>query len=109
MSVFDVGAYQSDINPHLHAAEITYIFSSNVVCLMTDLFIAQNLMLIKISSFCMIYFIHWNDISEKRFLTSCNMRKFASVDLICGVMEMAASINLFLFLLNKNVVIVKNK
>jgi hypothetical protein len=27
MSVFDVGAYQSDVNPHLHVAEITYIFS----------------------------------------------------------------------------------
>jgi len=80
-----------------------------VDCLMTDLFIAQNLVLLKISSFCMIYFMHWNDISEKRFLTLCNMRRFASVDLICGVMEMATSINLFLFLLNKNVVIVKNK
>jgi len=58
MSVFDVGAYQSDINTQLHAAEITYIFSSNVVSLMTDLFIAQNLVLIKISSFCRMYFMH---------------------------------------------------
>jgi len=37
------------------------------------------------------------------------MRRFAAVDLICSVMEMATSINLFLFMLNKNVVIVKNK
>jgi hypothetical protein len=37
------------------------------------------------------------------------MRRFASIDLICSVMEMATGIDLFLFLLNKNVVIVKKK
>jgi hypothetical protein len=37
------------------------------------------------------------------------MRRLASVALICNIMEMATGIDLFLFLLNKNVVIVKNK
>jgi hypothetical protein len=41
VSVFDVGGYQSDINPHLHVAEMKYFFFplSNVVYLTTDLFI----------------------------------------------------------------------